>query len=179
MFYFGGMRRAPTERRCNDLYGLNVDIRSWREIRLRGKLPETVSGHSAVVVGTKMYVYGGYSIRYGYMSDIWIAELASSWSASWSHLKINGREPIGRNVAALNYVAGMFILYGGRSLDDQVRYNLECFMIDRNEWRSSTGKSIDVTGEGPYHTECHLAVEQSDGVIYITQVGVYKLEIES
>ena len=40
---------------------------NWFELRVDGKLPERRAHHTSFMIGTHMYIYGGYDIREGPM----------------------------------------------------------------------------------------------------------------
>lgn len=40
---------------------------NWFELRADGKLPERRAHHTSFMIGTHMYIYGGYDIREGPM----------------------------------------------------------------------------------------------------------------
>ena len=44
---------------------------NWYELRVEGKQPERRAHHSSFVIGTKMYIYGGYDIREGPLKNVW------------------------------------------------------------------------------------------------------------
>jgi hypothetical protein len=44
---------------------------NWYELRVEGKQPERRAHHSSFIMGTKMYIYGGYDIREGPLKNVW------------------------------------------------------------------------------------------------------------
>ena len=80
-FFFGGYGGVGFEQRdFNDIYAVDVATLTWRELLPSGNPPAARSGHSAVVVGSSMYIFGGWSAS-GQFNDMHIfnAELMA-WS---------------------------------------------------------------------------------------------------
>ena len=57
MFIHGGCRCWIGY--CNDLYKLDTTTMIWSVINTRGQRPPASSRHSATIIGTKMFVFGG------------------------------------------------------------------------------------------------------------------------
>jgi N-acetylneuraminic acid mutarotase len=58
MFVFGGVDK--THSRFNDLQRLDLLTNTWSEVCTTGNIPSSRTFHRAVVVGSKMYLLGGY-----------------------------------------------------------------------------------------------------------------------
>uniref|UniRef100_A0AAV1TIM1 Galactose oxidase n=1 Tax=Peronospora matthiolae TaxID=2874970 RepID=A0AAV1TIM1_9STRA len=58
MFVFGGVDK--THSRFNDLQCLDLLTNTWSEVCTAGSIPSSRTFHRAVVVGSKMYLLGGY-----------------------------------------------------------------------------------------------------------------------
>ncbi|CAI5734365.1 unnamed protein product [Peronospora farinosa] len=58
MFVFGGVDK--THSRFNDLQRLDLVTNTWSEVCTTGSVPSSRTFHRAVVVGSKMYLLGGY-----------------------------------------------------------------------------------------------------------------------
>ena len=64
MFVHGGNKlvngQLPTHRRqTNDLFKLDTTSMVWSSISIRGTAPPITMHHSATIIGTKMFVFGG------------------------------------------------------------------------------------------------------------------------
>ena len=173
--FFGGIMPGGGERRCNDTYAFNVDRSAWRELKMKGELPEKRSGHSAQLVGMNMYIFGGYTTGMAYLADMWLADLRQHLSPSWSKPLTTGATPAGRTSASLVYSAGVLFLYGGYSSSANVRHDLNLFHIDSGKWENSNQTNIQVTGESPVDTRFHLALATCSAIVYFTSGGVYEL----
>ena len=178
VIFFGGIKPAGTERRCNDTFGFNVDRSSWKEIAMTGSLPTPRTGHSALVYGTKMYVYGGFTSRTEYLGDLQIADFSQDRRPSWSTPKLQGIPPKGRTVTAFQILGDRFVCYGGYSNRAAVRLDLIVFNPRTNQW-STLRDQVYVKGRHPNDTTNHLGVETFDGIVYFTHPGIFKLELDS
>lgn len=47
------------------------DDMNWYELRVDGKQPERRAHHTSFMVGSKMFIYGGYDIERGPMQTMW------------------------------------------------------------------------------------------------------------
>ena len=62
--------------KVNTRPGLEEDEdENWYELRVDGKQPERRANHSSFIVGSKMYIYGGYDMREGPVSTVWSFDL--------------------------------------------------------------------------------------------------------
>lgn len=64
MFIWGGDNTGSRSVRQdiwedNSVHALNIDTHVWRRIQKRGKRVRHLAGHSAIVVGDAMYIFGG------------------------------------------------------------------------------------------------------------------------
>lgn len=72
MIVFGG---CYMESPCfNDLYFFEFQSQSWTSIETTGTIPSARQGHSAVLYGSTMWVYGGSSSE-GYLNDLYSLNL--------------------------------------------------------------------------------------------------------
>ena len=110
-----------------------------------------------------------------YSSQIYLADLRSRGASSWSLVATKGMIPLGRAFAGLHYTEGLLIVFGGYAeLLTSVRASLDVFDIRSGEWQNDGG--MDVVGETPGRKH-DAAVQQSDGVVYFTPEGIYKLKL--
>jgi hypothetical protein len=72
MIVFGG---CYMESKCfNDVYFLDFRSQSWITFNTSGKVPSPRQGHSAVLYGSTMWIYGGSSSE-GYLNDLYSLNL--------------------------------------------------------------------------------------------------------
>lgn len=78
MIIFGGY----DGKRCmNDMYKYSFTTHAWSAVFARGTAPTPRFGHSAVVRGNFMYIFGGYGAGLGYRADCYKFDiLTSTWS---------------------------------------------------------------------------------------------------
>lgn len=50
---------------------------NWYELRVEGRLPERRAHHTSFMIGSRMYIYGGYDIREGPMQSFWCLDTAN------------------------------------------------------------------------------------------------------
>ena len=179
IIFFGGIKPAGQERRCNDTFGFNVDKQSWTEVEMKGTPPSQRTGHSALLFGWSMYIYGGYTSANDFLNDIVIANFRRNQKPWWSTPQLRGTIPPGRTVAAFNCVNGKIICFGGYSDYTHVRHSLAVFNPEEKLWASPTDDSVVVEGDAPLDTTSHIGLTVNDGVIYFTKRGVYKLTAKS
>ena len=167
---FGGFFDGDVAR-SNETHAFNVDMKSWRKLELRGRLPEPRTGHSATMCSSKMYVYGGYDRNAQLLGDICIAELGAHY-AFWSLPQVNGRIPVSRTVAALNNLNGLLVMFGGHAQREVAKGELNIFSPETNMWLSS---GVKVQGSSPRTKTRRCGLKTSNGVLYFTRDGIYLL----
>ena len=175
--FFGGVRKSNL--RFQDVFAFRVDRKSWNEVRMKGQRPASRSGHSTLLVGVDMHIFGGYSSARQYLDDLHIADLSRRSQGSWSKPRIHGRIPVARTVATLNELKGMLILFGGYSPMEDVELDMQVYLPAKREWKSGKGAQVNMTGPMPTEASTHYALSVLNAVIYFTSSGVFKLSAES
>ena len=61
----------------NDTWSFDISTRKWTELQCTGSIPSPRGGHTAVLVGDVMYVFGGSSRDEGIMDDLYALRLSS------------------------------------------------------------------------------------------------------
>ena len=85
LFVFGG---SDGKQDGNELHMFDTETLSWSLPSLEGQPPMARVGHSGSAVGaTKIYYFGGYGVRLGYVSDTYVLDTAL---LSWTKPFING-----------------------------------------------------------------------------------------
>ena len=88
LFVFGG---SDGKHDGNELHMFDTDTLSWTLPSLEGRPPMARVGHSGSAVGaTKIFYFGGYGVRLGYVSDTHVLDTAL---LSWTKPYINGTPP--------------------------------------------------------------------------------------
>ncbi|KAL5290879.1 HCFC2.2 family protein [Megaselia abdita] len=79
---YGGMNG----RRLGDLAFFDINKLTWSKNSIEGRIPRPRSLHSACVVGTKMYVFGGWTVIDEHLGDF---ETPASWTCCRDFLAFN------------------------------------------------------------------------------------------
>jgi N-acetylneuraminic acid mutarotase len=127
MIVFGG---CYMESKCyNDLFFLDLRSQQWIAVPTSGKVPSARQGHSAVLYGSTMWVYGGSSSE-GYLSDLYSLNLETR---EWKQHFFTGAQSKGRagHGAVLDNESKMMI-FGGYS---DAGYSNDFFTINILEER--------------------------------------------
>ena len=91
LFVFGG---SDGKHDGNELHVFDCETHMWSMPSLEGRAPLARVGHSGTAVGsTKIYYFGGYGIRIGYVNETHVLDTAL---LSWSRPYINGAPPAPR-----------------------------------------------------------------------------------
>lgn len=110
LYIFGG---CDVSMQCfNDLHTYNTDSHAWLRLNSTGDRPSKRGGHSAVVIGTRIIIFGGSSQSLE-LNDIYEYDAVTD---HWKNLLPEGERPSGRS----NHVCtvdedGNMILVGGYS----------------------------------------------------------------
>lgn len=173
---FGGFKRR-NQNRSNDTHALNVKSKSWKKLELKGKPPEPRTVHAATIVGTTMYIYGGYKDFAVLQGDLWMAELSRRDALSWSQPQINGRIPAPRILATVNNLNEAIVLFGGYGVRGTMQ-DVHIFSRKAQEWSYEQSPETLVKGTPPTNSDRHHGLTTSVGVLYLTHSGVFLLSQE-
>lgn len=173
---FGGMF-LDMHTRSNQTHALNVESKSWRKLELKGKRPKPRYLHTAAILGTKMYIYGGTNERSAPLDDLWIAELSQSLAPYWSQPQVNGTIPHARTGGSLNILKGMILLFGGDNRLNELR-DFHLYFADSLTWCGESSQSVERKGEPPKVTIKSYGVTTATGVLYLTRSGIFLLSQE-
>ena len=114
-------------------------------------LPQARDGHSAVIHGNSMYIFGGFEYMTSLFSnDVYEFNFETS---SWSHIQTTGRSPSPRDFHTSCVLDGKMYIFGGRGDDDATptdsdSYCDKLFALDltTKEWTSVEAKGDLPTG---------------------------------
>ena len=158
---FGGRNRR-TKQFSNDVHALDLETKAWTKLVLRGEAPLPRSAHAAMLLGTTMYIYGGF-IADNYLGDLWIAELGNQCAPYWSMVKTVGPSPPPRIFARLNNLNGVLILFGGF---EQKHRELQVYVPKENEWDDGSGPNITITNASLIEEDEYMSVTTPQGILY-------------
>ena len=176
IIYFGGIKLSG--RGCNDTFAFNVDSLSWTNLLMKGTLPRERTGHDAVRFGQRMYVYGGYSTNKVYLDDLQIADFRWGRMPAWSTPLLRENAPLGRTMHTLICANGKIVCFGGYSNLFDARNSLMVYDPENDRWGDSENGLVIVEGKAPAKASPLLGVTVLDGIVYFTQSGVFKLEVD-
>ncbi|XP_055745607.1 kelch domain-containing protein 3-like [Salvelinus fontinalis] len=149
MYIFGGYEQLAD---CfsNDIHKLDTTTMAWSLINARGTPARWRDFHSATIVGTKMFVFGGRADRFGpfhsnneiYCNKIKVFDTETN---SWLNTATTQLLPEGRRSHSAFSYNGELYIFGGynarldRHFNDLWRFNPETF-----SW-----KKVEPQGKGP------------------------------
>jgi len=107
LYLFGG---CELDIKCNnDLLKYNAGTSIWETLETQGAKPEGREGHSATLVGNKLYVFGGSSLG-KLLEDVFVLDLDT---LTWEAKNLAGEaEPRAYHSAAI-HDAGIVVIFGG------------------------------------------------------------------
>ncbi|KAF9946493.1 Negative regulator of mitotic exit, partial [Mortierella alpina] len=134
IMYFGG---KDVKNKCSDsLYVLHTVRKEWNKPTILGLLPAPRHSHSACVIGTTMYIFGGQFNSY-YLNDIASFDMKSLNTASpkWNRLEPASDLPPARAGHCAAAHDGKIYIFGGA--DEQFFYNdIWCYDPLTNKWEA-------------------------------------------
>ncbi|RIA92193.1 hypothetical protein C1645_820989 [Glomus cerebriforme] len=134
MIVFGGLPLNPIEKPDNNIYVLNTDTKQWYKPPIQGNPDVGRFGHSASVIGSKMYIFGGQSNGY-YLNDLVAFDLQSLnyGVAQWEFISPLNDPPTGRSGQTICAYNDKLYVFGGT--DGEKYYNDTWYYdIQTNTW---------------------------------------------
>uniref|UniRef100_A0AC34R7A6 Kelch domain-containing protein 3 n=1 Tax=Panagrolaimus sp. JU765 TaxID=591449 RepID=A0AC34R7A6_9BILA len=119
----------------NDQYGssstlheFNPATKKWRIVPTEGYLPSARDGHSAVIWGSSMFIFGGFEYSSSLFSnDVYEFSFESS---TWKTVRTSGKTPSPRDFHASCVVGNKMYVFGGRGDDNDEYYCDKLFYLD-------------------------------------------------
>lgn len=137
---------------------IEEDLLSWKEIKFNGKTYSARTGHTAVLINNKIYVFGG-TDETTRRNDLYSYDIQSNL---WVQVDTNGMVPTPRSGAKSIACGASFYLFGGYTRKDGTYYNdLYRFDTALNTWNK-----LFCSGEIPSIRTDHTAVLY-ENAIYI------------
>jgi len=126
----------------NDLWAFNIEHQTWHKIEPKGKLPDPRYGHTATLLGNRMYIFGGYDNNASACNDLWEFSLDNF---AWTKVEIASERPPSRfsHVAAL-LEESVLVIHGGLGDKGEARDDLWAFKFATKTW-----EQIEVKGSKP------------------------------
>jgi len=160
---FGGFNRRHGLH--NDVWGFSLDRREWDRILVTGVSPSPRRGHSAVLMGRRMLVFGGTDGKQD-LNDVHALNL-DTWA--WEGVAAAGAVPSPRRQHAACARGGCMVVDGGISsavglLDDSFSLDLESGTWHRLAVRAD-GRDLDGTSPGSGARCLHSVAPYGDGFV--------------
>ena len=129
------------DRLFNDMWAFNIEKETWTFVYQTGAIPTPRSGHSATLIGSLMYVFGGLVNAGGGNGTTEEIFCFDTKSLIWSEVPYSGASPGGiYNHAALlhpwTHEQGKIVVFGGRrcaSIDPPSNI-VYCFDVAKGSW---------------------------------------------
>lgn len=177
IIFYAGIEYGGAPMRRNDATFLNVDTMTWSDTTTKGELPPPRSAHDASLDLYNMYIFGGYGGGNLYLNDLWVADLSTRFTMTWSKVVSTGLTPVGRSVLCLNKLGPMLVLFGGYGGYGNVREELELFVLKDKNWTKAPGEIAKLEGNLPF-SHGYASENVNDSILYFTAKGVYKLSLD-
>ncbi|KAG3236887.1 hypothetical protein PI124_g18112 [Phytophthora idaei] len=169
VYLIGGANREGTS--FGDIHRFDLDTRRWTLIKpSSGSFPPR-SGHSAVAIGAKIYVFGGLdAASSGIYNDVHIFDTQTS---SWTKAAIKGETPLPRNAHAAialpqtddSMGSRKMLVYGGSSPEYGAFNDLYLLHIPAGDNQPLRWEKCTPEGEIPEARELHCALLQSETTV--------------
>eukprot|EP00741_Cyanophora_paradoxa_P021667 tig00000241_g20913.t1 len=148
---------------------------SWLVHEGRGRLPEARAGHTLSAVGSKLFLFGGFSGSL-YLNDIFVFDTDSE---TWSRPAVSGVAPVARVSHSTTVVGKKLYIFGGTD-GSGYRNDLCCLDTDDMTWSRPPTK-----GKMPEARAYHTCVTHANklfifggfnGIQYLNDVFMLDLE---
>ncbi|BFI15065.1 hypothetical protein MPTK1_5g09080 [Marchantia polymorpha subsp. ruderalis] len=164
MVVFGGYRSSVGL--LNELWFLDVHWMLWSSPEYFGTPPVPRRGHGAAIIGTKMFVFGGFNGSEN-LADLHFLDFDSM---TWNNVEVQGEVPSPRRQFAVAIVGQHFVLHGG--FDGQ-KYLGDVFSFHTihkrwNKWpEKETQLSLQDIGQGgeAHGRSMHTMVESGQRLV--------------
>ncbi|KAL4158614.1 hypothetical protein PRNP1_004390 [Phytophthora ramorum] len=173
VYLVGGANREGTS--FGDVYQFDLEAHLWTFVQpSSGSLPPR-SGHSAVAIGTHIYVFGGLDAAAGEIYNC--VHIFNTRTSSWSEAIVEGDTPLARNAHAAVVLpendksteSRRMLVYGGSSPEFGAFSDLFLLHIPVDsaggETKTLRWEKLSPSGEIPESRELHCALVQSDNTI--------------
>eukprot|EP00505_MAST-04D_sp_SCG-Rhode-Island_P004879 Stramenopile-MAST_4_protein_4879 len=114
MIIFGGGKWTNSTNstdKFNDVWQLELTNNTWSELVPTGSPPAARYGHTAMLYGTKMVIFGGSDAVGNPLNDVWQLQLTNS---IWSELLPSGGLPAERHGHSALLNGNTMVIFGGR-----------------------------------------------------------------
>lgn len=149
-----------------DFYRFDPVAKSWSPLE---PLPEGRSSHDAIVVGSKLYVVGGWNLKTGdakWHDKSLVRDLADK-DAKWQELPV---QPFKRRALAVAALDGKIYAIGGMTSENKPSREVHVFDIKSNTWAAGPelpGEKMNGFGSAALAVDGKLYATGMDGNVYL------------
>ncbi|MCA9263363.1 MAG: hypothetical protein KDA60_05920 [Planctomycetales bacterium] len=175
LYRIGGMTARNASDADADLYSVpdvsrfDPQAKQWERLP---SLPEGRSSHDAVVVGTTLYVLGGWTLN-GDGDGTWLSQPVSlDLSADRPAWQTLPEQPFQRRALAISHLAGKLVAVGGIDADGQVSRDTDIFDPRTGEWSTAAalpGEGLNGFGVTAWNLGGKVYVSGSNGAVYVLE----------
>ncbi|EDW43756.1 leucine-zipper-like transcriptional regulator 1 homolog [Drosophila sechellia] len=161
MFVFGG---DNGKNMLNDLIRFGVKDKSWGRACATGTPPAPRYHHSAVVAGSSMFIFGGYTGDIHSNSNLTNKNDLFEYkfqSAMWVEWKFSGRQPVPRSAHGAAVYDNKMWIYAGYDGNARLNDMWTLNLTDENQW-----EEVDQLGDRP-PTCCNFPVAVARDAMYV------------
>ena len=142
----------------NDVQILNLENLKWRTKRCTGAIPAGRYGHTATLIGSRLYIFGGRGANSTYFKDTIFLDL-KTWE--FSKVKTATPPPPGRMAHSATLVGNKIAVFGGWD-GSQTLADFWVFATENNSWLRPR-----IGGPTPAPRQGHTATLLADGGLMI------------
>ncbi|KAJ6380391.1 hypothetical protein OIU76_016953 [Salix suchowensis] len=144
---FGGSGEGEANY-LNDLHVLDLKSMRWTSPEVKGYIPAARDSHSAVAIGSKLFVYGG-DRGDRFHGDV---DVLDTDTMTWTKLAVQGSAPgVRAGHTAVNIGAKVYVIGG---VGDKHYYN-DVWVLDAS---TCSWTKLDISGQQPQGRFSHTAV---------------------
>ncbi|XP_028417553.1 kelch domain-containing protein 3-like isoform X1 [Dendronephthya gigantea] len=163
IYIFGGCNNRYVA--CNTLFCFDTTTFRWSTPEVSGSIPPACDGHSACVIGEKIYLFGGFEERGGYhlqsecfSKDVYVLDVKTM---KWTHPHVFGEPASWRDFHTATAVGKYMYIFGGRGdvlgeiHSNQEIYDNQIIVFDTETY---TWQWLVTKGLSPIGRRSHTAV---------------------
>ena len=170
IIFYGGKFERVYVAMLQDTVAFDVESKTWSRLVSKGTLPEYGEEHWGDIVGKRMYVFGRAEDPFR------VGDLSQEKYVIWSTPKVTGMSPGRLETFSFNALPGNLVVFGGGSYDEE-EFTMCSFRPRISEWKSPEVEENQKKKPGQHVTRmCGVSVH--DGVIYVTNMGIFKADIQ-
>ncbi|CAG8499322.1 12016_t:CDS:2 [Funneliformis mosseae] len=142
LIVFGGKLENIEDKPDYNLYVLNKETKKWTKPSIKGVTPLGRFGHTVVLIGSIMYIFGGCIDDY-YLNDLvaFDTKYLDNNEAHWEFIDPANEPPPGRTGHISCAYKGKIYIFGGT--DGEKCYNdTWCYDINTREWTEITCNNV-------------------------------------